>query len=78
MKYTKEQISEIISKHVEQRNGINDLLSIMLESMMLAERGALPSEESVLLLMGKTAMDKDAYDRVLPWMELDKTLFPGE
>ena len=41
-------------------------------------RGALPSEESVLLLMGKTAMDKDAYDRALPWMELDKTLFPGE
>ncbi|MCH5237987.1 MAG: transposase, partial [Muribaculaceae bacterium] len=39
MKYTKEQISEIISKHVEQRNGINDLLSIMLESMMVAERG---------------------------------------
>lgn len=41
-------------------------------------RGALPSEESVLLLMGKTAMDKEAYDRALPWMELDKSLFPGE
>ena len=39
MKSTKEQISEIISKYVEQRNGMNDLLSIMLESMMLAERG---------------------------------------
>lgn len=41
-------------------------------------RGALPCEESVLLLMGKTAMDKEAYDRALPWMELDKSLFPGE
>ena len=39
MNYTKEQIFEIISKHAEQRNGPNDLLSIMLESMMMAERG---------------------------------------
>lgn len=39
MNYTKEQISEIISKHAEQRNGINDLLSIMLESIMMDERG---------------------------------------
>ena len=31
MNYTKEQISEIISKHAVQRNGLNDLLSIMLE-----------------------------------------------
>lgn len=39
MNYTKEHIFEIISKHAEQRNGPNDLLSIMLESMMMAERG---------------------------------------
>ena len=39
MNYTKEQISEIISKHAVQRNGLNDLLSIMLESMMMAETG---------------------------------------
>lgn len=46
MNYTKEQISEIISKYAEQRYGINDLLSIMLESMMLAERGEFLREAS--------------------------------
>ena len=46
MNYTKEQISEIISKHAEQRNGINDLLSIMLESMMMAERGEFLREDA--------------------------------
>ena len=46
MNYAKEQISEIISKHAEQRNGINDLLSIMLESMMMVERGEFLREDS--------------------------------
>jgi len=46
MNYTKEQISEIISKHAVQRNGLNDLLSIMLESMMMAERGEFLREDS--------------------------------
>lgn len=39
-------------------------------------RGAMPNEESVLLLMGKTAMDKEAYYRQLPGIDCDKTLFP--
>ena len=36
---TKEQISEQMRKHAEKRNGLHDLMEIMLESMMIAERG---------------------------------------
>lgn len=39
-------------------------------------RGALPNEESLLVLMGKTAMDKEVYARALPGIDLDKKLFP--
>ena len=39
-------------------------------------RGAMPNEESVLPLMGKTAMDKKSYLRQVPRIDLDKTLFP--
>ena len=38
-------------------------------------RGAMPSEESVLLLMGKTAMDKKSYLRPVPRIDLDRDLF---
>ena len=31
-------------------------------------RGAMPDELSVIVLMGKTAMDKDSYRRVIPRM----------
>lgn len=40
-------------------------------------RGAMPNEESVLVLMGKTAMDKTSYNRILPGITTDKTLFPS-
>lgn len=36
----------------------------------------MPSEEAVILLMGKTAMDKKAYLRALPAIDIDKKLFP--
>lgn len=39
-------------------------------------RTAMPNEESVLTLMGSVAMDHKAYDRVLPRITCDKTLFP--
>ena len=39
-------------------------------------RGAMPNEESVLLLMGKTAMDKKSYLRPVPRIDLDRVLFP--
>ena len=38
-------------------------------------RGAMPNDESVLTLMGKTAMDKNSYGRQLPRIDYDKTLF---
>ncbi len=39
-------------------------------------RGAIPNEESVLVLMGKTAMDT-SYNRILPGITTDRTLFPS-
>ena len=39
-------------------------------------RGAMPNEESVILLMGKTSMDKKSYLRQVPRIDLDKDLFP--
>ena len=41
-------------------------------------RGAMPNEESVLLLMGKTAMDKKSYRRQVPRIDADGTLFHAE
>ena len=38
-------------------------------------RGAMPNEESVLLL-GKTAMDKKSYLRPVPRIDQDRELFP--
>lgn len=38
MLLTKEQISEQMRKHAEKKNGLHDLMEIMLESMMVAER----------------------------------------
>lgn len=37
-------------------------------------RGAIPDEESVLLLMGKTAMNKKSYLRQVPRIDLDTSL----
>ena len=38
MELTKLQISELMHKHAERENGLHDLLEIMIESMMVAER----------------------------------------
>ena len=38
MHFTKVQISELMRKHAEKVNGLHDLMEIMLESMMVAER----------------------------------------
>lgn len=38
----------------------------------------MPNEESVLLLMGKTAMDKKSYLRQVPRIDNDAILFPPE
>lgn len=45
---------------------------------VLKMRGAMPNEESVLVLMGKTAMDKTSYARALPGIDMDQNLFPPE
>ena len=45
---------------------------------VLKMRGAMLNEELVLVLMGKVAMDKSAYNRELPGIDKDETLFPKE
>ena len=35
MDFTKEQLSELICKHTEKENGLQDLMEIMLESLMV-------------------------------------------
>ena len=45
---------------------------------ILRMRSAMPNEESVIVLMAKTAMDKTAYLRELPGIDRDKKLFPDE
>jgi putative transposase len=45
---------------------------------VLRMRSAMPNEESVIVLMAKTAMDKTAYLRELPGIDRDKKLFPDE
>ena len=42
---TKEQLSEVMCEHVEKENGLHDLLEIMLESLMVAERGEILREQ---------------------------------
>lgn len=39
MDLTKLQLSELMSKHAAKENGLHDLQEIMIESMMVAERG---------------------------------------
>lgn len=39
-------------------------------------RGAMPDANPVIVLMGKTAMDKESYHRVIPRIREDATLFP--
>ena len=35
MKFTKEQISELMCKHAQKENGLHDLLEIMIESFLV-------------------------------------------
>ena len=46
MMLTKEQLSELICKHSERGNGLQDLLGILLESMMVSKRREYLRENS--------------------------------
>lgn len=39
-------------------------------------RTAMPNEESVLILIGNVAIENNAFDRALPNIIRDKSLFP--
>lgn len=38
MNFTKEQLSDVLGKHIERERGLQDLMELMIESMMKAER----------------------------------------
>ena len=38
MDFTKEQLSEAFVKHLDREKGLQDLMELMIESMMMAER----------------------------------------
>jgi putative transposase len=38
MDFTKEQLSDVFVKHIERDRGLQDLMELMIESMMTAER----------------------------------------
>jgi len=44
MDLTKEQLSEVICKHTQREKGLQDLMKIMLERMMMTERREYLSE----------------------------------
>ena len=54
MLLTKEQISEQMCKHAQQKNGLHDLMEIMIESMMVAERS---SRQVVIIASARTYLD---------------------
>lgn len=43
---------------------------------VLKARNSMPDEDSVITLMGHVAMNKRAYDRKVPKLNYEKTLFP--
>ena len=47
MDFTKEQLSEVLCKHAERENGLQDLMEIRSESMMVAERREYLREEGL-------------------------------
>ena len=47
MEFTKEQLSELISKHSEKENGLQDLMEMMLEHLMLLERKEYLNKEGL-------------------------------
>ena len=47
MDLTKEQLSELICKHMERENGLQDLMEMMLESMMVSDRLEYLREEGL-------------------------------
>ena len=44
--FTKEQLSAVMCNHAEKENSLHDILEIMLESLMIAERGEFLSEQT--------------------------------
>ena len=55
-----EQLSEVLCKHAERENGLQDLVEIMIDSMMVAERreylreDGLPGDKGNGFRMGHT------------------------
>ena len=58
MDFTKEQLSEVLCKHAERENGLQDLMEIMIESMMVAERREYLREDGLPGGQGKRLQNR--------------------
>ena len=66
MDFTKEQISEVLCKHAERENGLQDLLEMMIEGMMVAERREYLREGSAPGNKGNGYRPGHTYSRIRP------------
>lgn len=55
MDLTKLQLSELMCNHAAKGNGLHELMEIMLESMMVAERGEFLAEKALTPSSGKNS-----------------------
>jgi|GEM_PF-2710547 putative transposase len=51
MNFTKEQLSEAFVKHLDREKGLQDLMELMIESMMMAERRLTSSMRTPKILI---------------------------
>ena len=69
-------VTELVQSMIYTTNWIKRLQKDF--RRVLKMRGAMPNEDSVLVLMGKVAMDKSGFNRELPGIDRDQNLFPSE
>ena len=81
MDLTKLQLSELIHKHAAKGNGLHDLMEIMLESMMVAERSEFladnPGNKGNGYRPGSTYGQDRTLEFRIPCDKHSKALFPN-
>ena len=70
MHFTKVQISELMRKHAEKENGLHDLMEIMPESMMVAERSEFlhenPQNKAMAIVLDMPMAKEENWNSVFP------------
>ena len=61
MDLTKEQLFELICKHTEKENGLQDLLEIMLESLMVSDAYSGTASEAINICINANIVEDCLY-----------------